>query len=211
MTKYSRYQSVINRNADEEIDENHWLKQFQNKLEREAVQSKSNQSVFEQITSIMNSKSKYPSVEAAVEDMKERSGLKAYLENKLSNDKKLPKTASDENNAIHKQIDLPIVIKKYPPIKSTIENYIKDTKGNLPIPAIIDKIKSIHKSDVSHAEDWEDEKLVRLVSALNLKAKKDNPAILDNPGNLGTLDVLDDSEIDPSNTDAFYALNPAKF
>jgi hypothetical protein len=216
MSKYSRHQSVVSRQADSNIDEDHWLNQFQKTLQKGAVQPKSvDSSLFDQINSIMNRKSKYPSVEAAVDDMKERSGLTAYLNKTSTTDKISPvlnkKTASDNNQAIDKKIDIvPIVIKKKPVIQKTLENYIKDTRGNLPIPAIIDKLRSIHQNDVSDAKDWEDDKLIRLVSKLNLDAKSNNPTLYENYGNLGVRDQAVDSDIDPSNLDAFHALTPAK-
>ena len=214
--KYSRHQSVVNRQADESIGEDHWLKQFQKSLQKGAVQPKSvDSSLFDQINSIMNGKSRYPSVDAAVKDMQERSGLTAYLDkiNKTSTEDEVShkKTAADSNQVIDKKVDItPIVIKKFPAIKSTLENYIRDTKGNLPIPAIIEKIRSIHQGDVSEAKDWEDDNLIRLVSQLNLSAKKNNPSMYENYSNLGVRDNAADSEIDPSNTDAFHALNPVK-
>lgn len=256
--RYSRHQSAISRQSDEPISEDHWLKQFQKNLAKSGVQSRSvDSSLFDQINSIMNGKSKYPSVEAAVEDMKERSGLTAYLDkiNKVSeietndNTKKISKAedkaedkpveyfelkpdnderntnyhawlekvldkfnkkkASDNNSVIDKTI--PIVIKKFPAIKNTLNNCIKDTKGNLPISAIIDRIRSIHQGDVSDAKDWEDDNLTKLVSRLNLEAKKDNPDSFNNYSNLGLRDQDSDSNIDPSNTDAFHALNPVKY
>ena len=80
--KYSRHQSAINREADSHIDNDHWLKQFEKNLQKNAVQSrKVDQSLFEQINGIMNNKSKYKSVSAAVEDMMQRSGLIGHLQN----------------------------------------------------------------------------------------------------------------------------------
>jgi len=218
-TRYSRYQSVISRHTDESIDGDHWLKQFQKTLLKDAVQPKEQASFFDQINTIMNTKSKYPSVAAAVEDMKERSGLTAYLDkiSKISTDEndsavKTKTAADDTNQAIDKKIDMvPVVIKKFPGIKGTLENYIRDTKGNLPIPAIIEKIRSIHQGDVSDAKDWDDDKLIRLVSKLNLNAKANNPSMYENYSNLGARDSMTDSEIDPSNTDAFHALTPVKY
>lgn len=102
----------------------------------------------------------------------------------------------------------PIVIRKCPDVQKTLDNYIRDTKGNLPVPAIIEKIRSIHQNDVSDAKDWDDDKLIRLVSKLNLGAKKNNPNSYDNYSNLGRRDV--DSDVDPSNNDAFHALTPVK-
>ena len=215
--KYIRHQPSISRHADEPIEEDHWLKKFQSQLSKSAVQPRDvDASLFDQINSIMNGKSKYPSVAAAVEDMKDRSGLTAYLDriSKVSVDEETgnKKTASDNNNVIDKKVQmLPIVIQKCPQIKSTLENYIRDTKGNLPLPAIIDKVRSIHQGDVSEAKDWDEEKLLHFISKMNLNAKKNNPAVYENFSNLGTHDDENDAGLDPSNTDAFHALNPVKF
>lgn len=213
--KYIRHQSIISRNADNESDEDHWLKQFEKNLQKGAVQPYNGESIFDQINSVMNSKSKYPSVAAAVEDMQERSGLTAYLKNlnktSETDDVETKKVATDNNQAIDKHVNMiPIVIEKCPHIKSTLQNYIKDTKGNISIPAIIDKIRSIHQSDVSNAKDWEDDKLIRLVSKLNLQAKKDNPSNFEHHQDLGSRDHCDNSDVDPSNTDPFHILNPVK-
>jgi len=216
MSKYNRHQPVINRQADEPIGEDYWLKQFQKSLQKSAVQPRrQDASLFDQINSIMNGKSKHTSVEAVVEDMKQRSGLIAYLDkiNKSSGDESSKKKVAsiDEQQAIDKNVDMiPIVIKKCPTIMKTLENYINDTKGNFAVPAILEKIRSIHQGDVSDAKDWDDEKLIRLISRLNLKAKIDNPDSFKSYHNLGKRDVGSDSEVDPSNTDAFFALTPVK-
>jgi hypothetical protein len=209
MSKYQRYQPAITRQSDESISEDHWLKQFEKKL---AVQPRREQSLFDQINSIMNgSKAKYPSVEAAVDDMKQRSGLTAYLEKAKvsSSETSVTKTAADDTNkVIDKKI--PIVFRKKPDISKTLDNYVRDTKGNLAVPAIIDKLHAIHKNDVPDPKDWEDDNLILEVSKRNLSAKQSNPDSYVNDGNLGSRDTGSDSEIDPSNTDAFHALTPAK-
>lgn len=210
MSKYIRYQPSITRQSDEHTSEDHWLKQFEQKL---AVQPRNpNQSsLFDQINSIMNgAKSKYPSVEAAVDDMKARSGLTAYLDKVrgASIDGQPVKIASDTNNTIDKRI--PIVFRKKPDISKTLDNYIRDTKGNLPVPAIIDKLRSIHQSDVTDGKDWEDDNLILEVSKRNLAAKRSNPDSYDSYANLGSRDVGTAADIDPSNGDAFHGLMPAK-
>ena len=215
MSKYIRHQSVVSRQVDDNIDGDHWFKQFEKNLQKGAVQPRNvDQSLFDQINTIMNTKSKYPSVEAAVDDMKERSGLTAYLDKisktSIPEKSETKKIASDQNDVFEKKV-VPIVIEKCPAIRNTLENYIRDTKGNLSLPAIIDKIRSIHQGDVSDAKDWDDDKLLHLVSRLNLQAKKDNPAVYENYSNLGTHEEMNDSEIDPSNVDAFHSLNPVKF
>lgn len=213
MSRNNRHLSVISRQSEESSDEDHWLNQFQKSLQKGAVQPKVQENLFDQINSIMNgSKSKYTSVDHAVQDMKERSGLTAYLSkvsDEIAGSKKT--AAADVQQAFDKKIDLtPIVVKKHPPVMKTLENYIKDTKGNLPVPAIIDKLRSIHQSDCSDAKDWDDDKLIRLVSRMNLGAKTDNSANYENYNNLGLRDVGSNSDIDPANTDAFFGLNPVK-
>lgn len=214
----------ISRHSDEYISEDHWFKQFEKKLEKGAVQPRNPQTLFDQINSIMNgTKARYNSVEDAVEDMKARSGLTAYLE-RLStsseessddnrkvaqnNTETARSPENDQNQAMEKKI--PIVFKKCPQASDTLDNYIRDTKGNLPVPAIIDKLKSIHRGDVSDAKDWEDDNLILEVSKRNLEAKKTNPESYQNYAHLGTRDTSGESEVDPSNRDAFFALNPAK-
>ncbi len=215
MAKQSRYQSVVNRHSDEEYSENHWLKEFENKLQKTSVQPRGN-SLFEQITSIMNTKSKYPSVQAAVDDMMQRSGLTSYLENvKVSEEapKDQPrKTAQDESSAkLNENPHTPDVIKQKASILRTLENIVKESKGNLPVPAVIARLRSLHARDISDEGAWDDEKLVRLVSRCNLRAKKDNPGTFDKFDDLGRSDhFATESDIDASNTDAFNALMPAK-
>lgn len=217
MSKYNRHSSVVSRQSDQTVDEDSWLHRFEKSLSKDAVQTrKQDSSLFEQINSIMNGKSKFPSVDAAVQDMKERSGLTAYIEKinksseeEVSTSKKI--ASADNQQAIDKKVKMtPIILNKQPQIQKTIENYIRDTKGNLPVPAIIDKIRSIHAKDVTDAKDWEDDKLIILVSKLNLAAKKDNPGMFQDYSNLGSRDTGSDSDIDASNTDAFFALTPAK-
>ena len=210
-SKYVRHQSVVHRQSDQTVDEDSWLYRFQKSLQKDAVQPRPQSSIFDQINSIMNGKSKYPSVEAAVQDMQERSGLTAYLDRlksskeEVSSNQKVAQVAEVPQNN-----QLPIVVQKLPAIKQTIENYIKDTKGNLPVPAIIEKIRSIHQTDVPDAKDWDDDKLIMLVSQLNLNEKKNNSGADFNYSNLGRRDTGTDTEVDPSNTDAFFALTPVK-
>lgn len=217
MSKYSRHQSVISRNSESHIDEDNWMNRLEKALQKDAVQPrKVDQSIFEQITTIMNGKAKYPSVQAAVDDMKSRSGLTAYLDNmnKVSTDDKsvTKKTASDNNAAIDKKVPIsPIVFSKMPKIKDTAANIIRTSRGNLPIPAIIERIKSIHHGDVSEASDWEDPNLIRHVSRMNLEEKSKNYTGDTGYNSLGLGDDTNDTDMDPSNTDAFHGLNPVKF
>lgn len=212
----------ISRNSDQELYEDNWLEQLEKQLNKVAVQpARIDNSLYNQITSIMNGKPKYTSVEAAVEDMKERSGLTSYLSNlnKQSSDTdnkdKIAATLNKINKYVNDELkkkaqQTPSVIEKHPAIGSTIQNYIRNTRGNLPIPAIIEKVRSIHSSDVSDLRDWDDENLIKYISRLNLQEKANNPETYKNHRNLGIYDPSLDSEIDSSNSDAFNALNTYK-
>lgn len=216
MSKQPRHQAIISRQSDSDYSENHWLKEFENKLQKTSVQSRE-QSYYDEINSIMNTKSKYPSVQAAVDDMMQRSGLNSYLNNvKESHEaptaqpKKVAQSTPQKTEEVN-DVKVPQVIKEKPSIKHTLENIIKDSKGNMPLPAIISRLHSLHARDISDESAWDDEKLIRLVSQLNLQAKKDNPGNFDNFDMLGKGDhSTTDNDIDASNTDAFNALMPAK-
>lgn len=210
MPKYqSRHQSVINRQSDEAYSEDHWLKQFESTLQKTSVQPRG-QSLFDEISSIMgNTRSKYPSVQAAVDDMMQRSGLTAYLDNNVKFSSEQPANLTPKTAQSKADDNTPDVIKQNPAILKTLQNIVKETHGNIPIPAIISRLHALHAQDIPSETDWDDEKLIRLVSDYNLQAKKDNPTSYENYDSLGKGDHSD-SDVDASNTDAFNILMPAK-
>ena len=217
MKKGTRSQPVISRQSDSEYSDDHWLRQFEDSLQKTSVQPRG-QSLYDQITSIMNTKSKYPSVQAAVDDMMHRSGLTDYLENiKMSEetlDEKTRKTADNHKEQKREEASgskIPQVIQQKPSILHTLDNIVRESRGNLPIPAIIARLRSLHAQDIPDDSAWEDERLIHMVSRANLKAKQENPSTFDKFDQLGRGDhSTADSDIDPSNTDAFNALMPAK-
>jgi len=206
MVKQTRHQSVINRQSDAGDSEDHWLKEFENKLQKNSVQPRGI-SLYDQITSIMNTKSKYTSVQAAVDDMMHRSGLSNYLDQVKHSEQNNQATKVAQNHNVND--NTPEVIKERPGIAKTLENIIKEGKGNMSIPAILARLQSLHSQDISNSVFWEDEKLIHLISKMNLQAKQDNPANYDNFDQLGQRDhgMVD---LDVSNTDAWHALMPAK-
>jgi hypothetical protein len=317
--KPTRYQSVVSRQSDEPYSQDHWLKQFEANLQKTSVQPRGN-SVYDEVSAIMNTKSKYPSVQAAVDDMMHRSGLITYLKVSEGNEQDKVKTAgmsetnpSEEikkfvvardwhkvgyamakldkaegnpasssldailsfkyfydpilkavrvptddwsdftlgycagHNSSPEQTEMqmehinrmmsvsgkdkkqtgssdtlleksaqgettktPKIIQSNPGILKTLENIIRDSKGNLPIPAIISRLHSLHAKDVSNEKDWDDDALIHLVSRCNLQAKKDNPGTFESYDNLGMGEHATEADVDASNTDAFNILMPAK-
>lgn len=209
-------------------------------MEKDAVQPKRND-IYEQINSIMNgTKSKYTSVSEAVEEMKQRSGLNDYLKIS-EQEEVLPVKTADQNlenkntssiDNVHNKIPInhltdksfnqhndiknnhsatPSVIVQKPNIVQTLQNIINDSRGHLSIPAIVNKLHSLHQKDIPEAADWDDEKLLRLISKMNLEAKKHNSHFDESQyAHLGTRDHSTSSTVDPSNSDAFHSLMPTK-
>lgn len=185
---------------------------FQKNLEKNAVRSvESDKSIFDQIHSIISgAKPKYSSVEEKVNEMMERSGLNSYL--KQNNTKVVEsqqKTASETQENLQNK-KMPKALVEKPEIINTIDNIIRDTRGSMSIPAILEKIKEIHYNDLSDKRDWEDPELMMYVSRLKLKEKKLNPGNYETHHNLGVREH-GTQDVDPINTDAFLSLNPVKF
>jgi ribosomal protein L1 len=118
----------------------HWYNEFLKTLDKTSVQSQ--RSIHDDIAAIMgNPKSKYSNVEEAVQDMKERTGLKAFL------------TAKQAVAAIQE----PEIFKTAPEMKVFIDNFVQDHPGTSVESVINDllKINSIRNKmpDRSDVED----------------------------------------------------------
>lgn len=203
MGKYTRHQPAVIRESDSSSSEDNWMNQLAKNLERNAVEPRKERSVFDQINNIMNNskKSKFSSVEDAVQDMRERSGLVDYLKKvKSAVDRKAEKKAQAQNT--------PTIFNTAPMVKNTLENFIRETRGNATVPAILEKIKEIHRMDVPDPKDWEDENLVKFISATNAKEKAKHPQNDAEYMELGRAPHLQDKDIDVENTDAFHSLMP---
>jgi hypothetical protein len=181
-----------------------WMDEFVSALQKSAVEPmrSSQPTIFDQISSIMGRKSKHATVEAAVEDMKERSGLTAYLKVQSTEDN----YANTKKRAQQAEIKL---FKQVPQVKSTLDNYIDDSRGNLPIPAIVEQVKSIHKFDVPDDLAWDDPALMTYINNKNIEVKKKYPDQDAEQTTLGRNPNYTDEDMDPSNTDALHGLNPA--
>ncbi len=216
--------SKISRYSDDNSDK--WFEQLESNLSKQAVQPKRvDDNLFNQINSIIDrSKSKFKNVADKVKDMQSRSGLTDYLEkiNKTSEEETNGKVVSAQKvvedvkiepvkpvSEVSSNTNLPDVIVKFPQLQQTLENYIRDSKGNYSIPSIISKMKSIHFKDIPDNKDWDDEKLIRYISQLNLHAKAQNPTIYHNYQNLGKRDD-NTSDLTGVNDDALAGLMPAR-
>lgn len=203
MSKYNRHQPSIIRECDSAESEDHWLNQFAKNLEKTSVEPVKTKSIHEQISAIMNKKSKFPTVESAVLDMQERSGLKAYRE-------KIKLSENESEVAYKKASDSVKLFVKVPAVKNTLENYIVETKGSLPVPAVVSKVTDLHKRDVADAADWDQEDFLRYVSDRNLEERNKHKRDTSEYMNLGKIDRMNNDDYSKDNEDAFSTLNPAR-
>ena len=172
MSKYNRTIPTISRadyprsstNVEKEIESS-----FVENLQKTAVQPKrKDDSLFDQINAVIgNKKSKYHSVEAAVEEMKKRSGLTDYLKSEADNE---DKGHTKKANFDH-QKDHPPVFKKFPQIKDTIMARVESTRGKLPVAAIHEYVKNVHKHDCDNS-DLEDDSLYKYIDNKNKEERK---------------------------------------
>jgi hypothetical protein len=201
MTKYNnRQEYIISTVNNAKNREDSWLTEFESQLKKQAVQPKRvDQSMYEQINSIINGKSKHTSVDAAVQDMQRRSGYLDYISNK-----KVAETEEVKKNS------KPDLFLTHPHIEITVNNYCTDTKGQQDVPSILEQIKSIHKKDVADNSLWDQESLIKFIDQLNEKCKQSHNHEHDQ--NLGKLHFQSGKEdIDPGNYDAWHGLMPVKF
>ena len=200
-----RSMPIITRESykDDSLNNSSILNEFVNALQKTSVQPihYEQSSIYDQISSIMGRKSKYPTVAAAVEDMKERSGLTAYLNTHSKENK-------NDTKKVAQEAEIEIFV-KCPQIKSTLNNYLEATKGNLDLPPILEKIKSIHKKDVNDDSLWDDPKLLNFINNENIKIKKKYPNDDNNNTDLGKIPNFKDDESNNYNNDIFKSLTPA--
>lgn len=175
-------------NTDSEI-----LYEFAEILKKRSVQSydevkEKHEAEQEQLKNILHGhKPRYPSVAAAVEDLKKRTGLNEYLKQiaaKINN----TKIASEE----------PKVFSVDPNIKSSIDSLVERRRGNIDIIAVISECAEKNKIDSNLIDD----NLKKYIAEKILDVKKRNPSeqFDDN------LYVKEDTSLedkDPSNDDMF--------
>jgi len=219
-----------------------WMTEFAKSMEKVSVEPMRNEpTLYDQISSIMGgtSKSKYPTVAAAVEDMKKRTGL-AQLINQTVASEKVKKKAGldiDKSKAYCDgcdrsdaectceegcTCDVHCLLKKKSPsdnkiklfeenpqIKTAIDNYIETTHGHVVLPATLQHIKSLFSGDVIDESDWKDGAFLNYLKDKILEIQGKFPSNDDNYSDLGKIQQVNDADIDPSNTNALHSLMPA--
>ena len=126
--KYNRSITISSTNNNSD----YWLEEFEKTMNKYSVQSRSvNDNIFDQMNSIVNNSHPYASVEAVVDEMQERAGMKALKMNKQCSEDDRQILASESTSELLKEDG---VIK-------TVENLINTSFGGLSVPAIIHELR----------------------------------------------------------------------
>jgi hypothetical protein len=159
---------------EKELD---WVKDFENNLEKSSTTSKNDIDYYSKINSILGNKSKYSSVDEAVEDMRKRTGLDNYLKSIASED----------------------IFQSIPAMKLFIDNYVSERPGTSVNAVIHDllKIKSIKDKLPNNDDVPEDVK--RYINEKILEAKRDLPLQGIEDLELGKVDLTESDDLAKEN------------
>ncbi len=196
-----------------------WMNSFVNSIhnaETAVEQARKRQiqqaSIVNQINNVMANPPRYATVEDAVKDMRDRTGLNSYLmtvkqaEQKEKFKKIIAQFNSDE------KVNVPESIKKYgPEAVETILNFVKNTLDNSKLSSIpqiqYDIIKVLGPQIGIDYKDVENDEVVEFLNELVIENELKNPSQQDNSNNIG-LGVGRTEEAD-GNQDWMQNLNPA--
>jgi len=181
-------------NQDQAITDKLWAEALSN-LEKQAVQSVD---ITEKINNIVNNsqKKKFKSVAEKVEDMISRSGFDKFKKTIKVSHANSPVEKSENKNAIK-------IFEICPSVKNTIDNICSSSHGLLPIPAILNKVKNIHNSEVADDTLWTDTNFLSYIAKSNLECKVNYGN--DQSHNLGKIDY-NNSDVENASDDVFAGL-----
>lgn len=187
--------------VEESHDSSNWFEAF---LQAEAAQGKTaveaarsrQQSVLDQLSAILMGPS-FTSVEAKVEELAERSGLKAFWQAKQGgiNIDILPSAPDSLREDI----------------KTFISNKVESFHGLIAIPAIQEEVFQTFRGKGVSAEDLEAPEFKKFISDIILSTRKNQPTGQDHQGQLGKGESLSDlNEAITQNQDFWAGCMPNK-
>lgn len=193
-----------------------WLDSFADKIQEasqttavQVARERSQATVHEQINSIMmggSPSSSYATVDDAVRDMQERTGLGEYLK-RVSNKLKADKTASEN-------IESDAFEGLNAKLKESIINYctnkISTHRGQVTVPAVQHDVLTTFKNSGLQPQDVNCEAVARLISNMILKEQQTSPAKEENNMNMGLGVGRDDIDHnDSDNQDWMKMMTPS--
>jgi ElaB/YqjD/DUF883 family membrane-anchored ribosome-binding protein len=167
-----------------------WLNDFAKSQQAITTTKADSNSIYDQINSILGNKGKFSTVQEAVENFKQRTGLTEYL--------KQIKQAQDTKED---------VFSKIPELKTFIDNYV-DAHPGTSIEAVIHdllKLKSV-KENLPEANDLPED-IKRYINDKITEKRQNSPYAMKEDLQLGKVDVKVDDNLAKDN-DPFGGCNP---
>lgn len=195
-----------------------WLKSFADQMSNNktavevARERNESSSFFDQISNIISGKSRFATVESAVEDMQKRTGLAEYL-NKLqaSANKTRDERLRSAAQLINQNQEIPDLVKKNPDIKNFIEDRIAAKHGRISKHAIqLDLESFFSNSPGIEKKDLLDPALLNYIQNKIDEISSRYPST-DDYSNMGKSTANESQDKDDSlNNDAFHWAEPNK-
>ncbi len=211
LPSFSRQSDVEDYEYDQREELSPLIKQFAKSLQSQptavdAARARNANSIVQQVNSIMTGKSRYATVDDAVKDMTERTGLSTYLDTVKSAEEAKKK---DLNKKSASDLAIPESLSQYDfadKVVAYIQNNIKNSNAySVTIPALQADILDIFRNKGLQSQDIMNDEFTKYLSDCIYEAQKMLPPEHQN-NNIGR-DVGKDIE---DSNDAWLGLQPAK-
>lgn len=194
-----------------------WLDRFARDLDKknsepksavEVARARNNQSIIDQINSIVGNKPRHSNVESLVQEMQERTGLKEYLQRNSASQTQSKVAALPEQN--EKKVILENLNNKLrEKIINFIKNRIETHRGLVSLPAIQEEIISTFKNEGAQPQDINNPEVANFINQVIIDERRKTPSLDTNDGNLGRGVGVQEMDDDGANSDFFRGLMPA--
>jgi hypothetical protein len=187
-----------------------WFDEFVETLQKTSTQSvEQDKSTFDVISEIMGTKpARYSSMDEAIKDMHDRSGLMVYLKQIQSAGESAQTKTASENLEVTLDAE-PELLTERPALKQVILNIVEGRMGHTNVESVLHKLFELFRNDGIESKHLEDKQLKQYVSDVisSVKSNNHNEDFLE--VNLGKVDEDTGSDYSDSGSDVFQSLTPA--
>lgn len=202
----------FSRQSEQDLSAPDWFSEFSSNLQKMSVESAHrDKALFDQISEILGNKSRYATVEEAVQDLQKRTGLAQYLQMCEAERAEVHKNAADHtvmkedpSTQVEEELEVtldpdtdevqyPKLLQEHPYIDRFIRNFISSRHGYIHVPAVVEAIRNIFKNDNFTSDELEDKHLRKYINELIIAEKSQQ--------NQESYDNVDLGKIPSSSTD----------
>lgn len=192
-----------------------WLDDFANKTADKSsttivqqVRNRNQQSLFDQLSSIISHNPVKSSVESKVNQYQEMTGLTEHLR-RMSQETEERKKIAQETEA------LPDIFKKIPKnVQNDIDTFVRNMcetyHGHIPLPSLVEEVSKVFRQQGITPQDVNDVKFEKYLNAHIIAAQQKNVSNESSNPNLGRGVGIDSKSLDSANYDIFEGLIPVK-